>query len=471
MSAASDDTSQILIVEDDQALRTLLEEEMHDAGYVATSVADAEAAWIHLQQKPVAIVISDLRLPHSSGLELLRKARQLTLPPGFIMITAFGTVEQAVEALKEGADDFLTKPLKLDHLRLCVHRVIETKRLEAEVRQYRKLLGTDGFHGIIGRSDLMHKLFDSIRQVALADGPVLIAGESGTGKELVARAIHAESKRAQGPFIAVNCAGIPPELLESELFGHAAGAFTGAQRARKGLFTEADNGTLLLDEIGEMPLEMQSKLLRILQDGRVRPVGANREEHVDVRIIAATNRNLETDVQGGSFREDLFYRLETFMLQVPPLRERDDDIELLTAHYINRYNTRLQRSVRGITPAALTRLKQYSFPGNVRELSNAIERAVTFCHEQELDIQHLPDRMRDGQQIQELRQDHSLPTALFDGDKLPSLEELEHRYIEYVLERVDGNKRRAAELLGIGRRTLYRRLEQEGPGVDTEQGQ
>lgn len=467
MTAANHEASHILIVEDDQALRTLLEEEMRDAGYTVASVVDAEAAWIHLQQKPVATVISDLRLPHSSGLELLRKATQLPLPPGFIMITAFGTVEQAVEALKEGADDFLTKPLKLDHLRLCVRRVIDTKRLEAEVRQYRKLLGTDGFHGIIGRSDLMHKLFDAIRQIAHAEGPVLVAGESGTGKELVARAIHAESKRAEGPFIAVNCAGIPPELLESELFGHAAGAFTGAQRARKGLFAEADGGTLLLDEIGEMPLEMQSKLLRILQDGRVRPVGANREEHVDVRIIAATNRDLEIDVQDGSFREDLFYRLETFMLKVPALRERGDDIELLTAHYINRYNTRLQRNVHGITPAALAQLKQYTFPGNVRELSNAIERAVTFCHDQELDVQHLPDRMRDGHPVQELRQDHNLPSALFDGDKLPSLDELEQRYIEYVLERVDGNKRRAAELLGIGRRTLYRRLEQEATETDT----
>lgn len=467
MSTAANETNPILLVEDDQALRALLEEELRDAGYPVTTVADAESAWIHLQQQPVTVVISDLRLPHSSGLELLRKTRQLPMPPGFIIITAFGTVEQAVEALKEGADDFLTKPLKLDHLQLCAARVIETKRLQAEVMHYRKLLGAEGFHGIIGRSDRMQKLFDAIRQVAHAEGPVLIAGESGTGKELVARAIHNESERAQGPFIAVNCAGIPPELLESELFGHAAGAFTGAQRARKGLFAEADGGTLLLDEIGEMPLEMQSKLLRILQDGRVRPVGANREEHVDVRIIAATNRKLEEEVRSNHFREDLFYRLETFMLQVPALRERGDDIEILTAHFINRYNTRLQRNINGIRPAALACVKRYPFPGNVRELSNAIERAVTFCHEQEIDVSHLPERMRDQRPVEQPRQDDSLPTALFDGEALPTLEQLELRYIEYVLQRVDGNKRRAAELLGIGRRTLYRRLEQDDPQAST----
>lgn len=460
MSVPDPQASSILVVEDDQSLRSLLEEELGDAGYQVSSVENAESAWQHMQQHNVTLILSDLRLPGADGIELLLKSKQLAHPPGFIIITAFGTVEQAVDALKQGADDFLTKPLKLDHLRLCAERVIETKSLQDEVMHYRKLLAEEGFHGIIGRSEPIQKLVDNIRQIAQAAGPVLIMGESGTGKELVARAVHKESDRSNAPFIAVNCAGIPPELLESELFGHVAGAFTGAQKARKGLFAEAEGGTLLLDEIGEMPLEMQSKLLRILQDGQARPVGANREISLDVRVIAATNRSLEQDVTDKRFREDLYYRLETFLLRVPPLRERGDDIELLTAHFINHYNVRQQQDVSGIRPTALERLKAYSFPGNVRELSNVIERAVTFCRDQELDVEHLPDRLRNATRKPGPGLENSFtPTALVDEDQLPTLEELEQRYIQYVLDRLDGNKRKAAELLGIGRRTLYRRLE------------
>lgn len=456
-------TANILIVEDDEALRTLLEEELGDAGYNVSSVIDAEAAWSYLQQQTVTLVLSDLRLPNADGIELLLKSKQLVSSPGFIIITAFGTVEQAVDALKQGADDFLTKPLKLDHLRLSVERVIKTKRLQDEVSHYRKLLAEEGFHGMIGRSEPVHKLVDNIRQIARAAGPVLIIGESGTGKELVARAVHKESERADKPFIAVNCAGIPPELLESELFGHVAGAFTGAQKARKGLFTEADGGTLLLDEIGEMPLEMQSKLLRILQDGQIRPVGANREVTVDVRVIAATNRSLVEEVSEKRFREDLYYRLETFLLEVPALRERGDDIELLTVHFINRYNAHLHKNILGIHSAALECLKNYSFPGNVRELSNAIERAVTFCQNEELGIDDLPERLRVNNAAGQSLDNDSSNTGfqLLKANELPTLEELEQRYIQYVLDQLDGNKRRAAELLGIGRRTLYRRLESE----------
>lgn len=458
--------NRIVIVEDDQALRSLLEEELLEAGYDVTGFADAESAWPELQREPMPLVISDVRLPGAGGLELLQQTRQLSPPPAFIIITAFGTVEQAVDALKQGADDFLTKPLKLDHLCLCVERVLETRRLREEVRRYRELLGDNGFHGIIGRSDSMRTLFDNIRQIAHAVGPVLITGESGVGKELVARALHKESDRNSGPFITVNCAGIPAELLESELFGHAAGAFTGALQARKGLFAEADGGTLLLDEIGDMPLEMQSKLLRILQDGRVRPVGANREQNLDVRIIAATNRKLQEAVTQGLFREDLYYRLETFMLQVPPLRLRGDDIELLTANFITHYSLRLQRDIQGITPAALKQLKAYAFPGNVRELSNAIERAVTFCRETEIDVHHLPERLRSASAGVTAIVEGNIPAVLLDKETLPSLEHLEQRYIRYVLDKLNGNKRRAAEVLGIGRRTLYRRLVGETSGQD-----
>ncbi len=468
---ARTEVGRILVVEDDQALRELLEEELTDAGYDIDTAADAEAAVAALQNRPAELVVSDLRLPGASGLELLKALNELPLRPGFIMITAFGTVEQAVDALKQGADDFLTKPLKLDHLRISVERVLQRRRLQEEVTRYRKLLGEAGFHGMVGRSEAMRQLFDNIRMVARAEGPVLITGESGTGKELVARAVHEESTRSDGPFVAVNCAGIPPELLESELFGHTAHAFTGAQQARKGLFAEADGGSLLLDEIGEMPMEMQAKLLRILQDGRIRPIGANQEKQLDVRILAATNRDLEADVRDNRFREDLYFRLETFSIDVPPLRQRGDDVELLTVHLINEFNLKLKRKVQGISSAALERIRQHSFPGNVRELSSAIERAVAFCRGHEIEISDLPRRLREGGYDTEPDRTRTgsgaagrLLDAALEQDILPSLSDLESQYIELVLEQMDGNKRQAAETLGIGRRTLYRRLDSEDNG-------
>jgi DNA-binding NtrC family response regulator len=463
----------ILVVEDDQALRDLLTDELSDAGYDIAAAGDAETAMAELRENPAELVVSDLRLPGASGLELLKALNEQPSRPGFIMITAFGTVEQAVDALKQGADDFLTKPLKLDHLRISVERVLQRRRLQEEVTRYRKLLGDTGFHGMLGRSAAMRQLFDNIRMVARAGGPVLVTGESGTGKELVARAIHAESTRSAEPFVAVNCAGIPPELLESELFGHTAQAFTGAQQARKGLFAEANGGTLLLDEIGEMPMEMQAKLLRILQDGRIRPIGANQEEQLDVRIIAATNRDLEADVHDNRFREDLYFRLETFSINVPPLRERGDDAELLTVHLINEFNLKLQRNVRGISAAALERIRRHSFPGNVRELSSAMERAVAFCRDHEIAISDLPERLREGSvdgKTEEPRTTSGAAARLLDSalgqDTLPSLGELERQYIGLVLAKMDGNKRQAAEALGIGRRTLYRRLGDEEGGAD-----
>jgi len=455
--------TRILVVEDDNALRELLVDELKDAGYAVTAVADAESAVKTLQEQPVPLVISDLRLPGASGLDLLQALGDHSPRPGFIMITAFGTVEQAVDALKRGADDFLTKPLKLDHLRISVERVLQRRELQEEVARYRKLIGDTGFHGMIGRSEAMRRLFDNVRMVARADGPVLITGESGTGKELVARALHAESSRKDGPFVAVNCAGIPPELLETELFGHTANAFTGARQARKGLFAEAHGGSLLLDEIGEMPLEMQAKLLRILQDGRIRPVGSNQEEQLDVRIIAATNRDLNQEVQEKRFREDLYFRLETFSMHVPPLRDRGEDIDLLTVHLINEYNLKLKRQINGISSAALNLLHHHSFPGNVRELSSAVERAVTFCRTSEIDVADLPERMQQATLADAAnnRVSSTLLESALSSATLPSLGEIERQYIEQVLAHYDGNKRKAAEALGIGRRTLYRRLDED----------
>ncbi|ADE16569.1 sigma-54 factor interaction domain-containing protein [Nitrosococcus halophilus Nc 4] len=451
----------VLIVEDDEALRRLLEEELTDSGLQVRTAGEVDSAWQILKTWLPELILSDLYLPGANGVELLERVRTHPVPPGFIMITAFGTINQAVEALKLGADDFLTKPLDLDHLMLCVIRILENRRLKEEVQHFRELLNDDNFHGIIGRSIPMQTLFATIRQLAHAAGPVLITGESGVGKELVARAIHRESGRAGGPFIAVNCAGIPTELLESEFFGHAAGAFTGANNARKGLFAEAEGGTLLLDEIAEMPLALQAKLLRILQDGRVRPLGANQERCVDVRIIAATNRNLEEEVNQGRFREDLFYRLETFVLPVPPLRDRGEDLDLLIARFLDLFRTQLRREVRGIHPSALAHLKAYPFPGNVRELRNTIERAVVFCHEKEIKLFHLPERMRRVPKSKSRAKNLSESLSPSDESMLSTLGEIEQSYIHYVLDQVGGNKRRAAALLGISRRTLYRRLGEE----------
>lgn len=339
--------------------------------------------------------------------------------------------------------------------------MLETRSLRHYLERVRDALEGEHFHGLLGQSPAMRQLYDHVRHLARADGPVLITGESGTGKELVARAVHQESARREEPFIAVNCAGIPMELLETEFFGHVSGAFTGAQRPRDGLLVEAHGGSLLLDEISEMPLGLQAKLLRVLEDGKVRPVGGNQEQHVDVRILAASNEELEEAVEQKRFREDLFYRLETFALRVPPLRQRGEDVEILMGHFLNRSCLQLNKDIRGISPEAMRQLQDYSFPGNVRELKNALERAVAFCDDKEIRLAHLPKRIR------EHRSPGStpVPDSPFLGDewltegRLPSLREVERLYVSEVLERVGGNKRRVAAILGIGRRTLYRFLE------------
>lgn len=458
----------LLLVEDDQALANLISEELEAEGFqlvVAETLADAHA-WLDRQQP--ALIITDLRLPDGHGMALVNTVMQQdeSQRPGIIVITAFGSVRQAVEALQAGADDFLTKPLDLDHFMLSVQKVLEHHQVRNELRQFRQMSQQSAsFHGMLGKSRAIRTLFDQIRVVAKAQGPVLINGESGTGKELVARALHAESDRAKGPFLAVNCAGIPQELLESEFFGHATGAFTGAQKARKGLLQETQGGSLLLDEIGEMPLALQAKLLRALQDGSIRPVGQDKEVQVDVRIIAATHRDLKQKVAEGSFREDLYYRLETFAIQIPALRERDDDMELMAQQFVRQIAMTQSKPVKGFSVEALSLIRGYSFPGNVRELQNVVERAVAFCDSDWIEPPHLPGRLM---QTQAATADASTQTTtdgiekeqrLLAGNVLPTLDELQQRYVHMVLDEVNGNKRRAAALLGIGRRTLYRWLE------------
>lgn len=441
----------IAVIEDDPGLRELLQEELESVGYDVAAFTDVESFQNQQATFEAQLVVSDIRLPGISGLELLAQLQGQAKAPPLILITAFGTVDQAVEALKQGADDFLTKPLDLEHLLVSVERVLTFHQLRDEVEHYRQSQQrtAEGPAGIIGKSRVMQKLYDEIERVAPVEGAVLILGESGTGKELVAQALHQQSQRAAGPFLAVNCAGIPAELLESEFFGHAAGAFTGAQKARAGLLKEANGGTLLLDEIGEMPLALQAKLLRVLQEGKMRPVGSDQEVQIDVRILAATHQNLEQKVADKSFREDLFYRLETFAIKVPPLRHRGDDVALLAEHFIQQVSEQQNKRIKGLTAAAQDLFYSYNFPGNVRELQNAIERAVTFCDGDWIDADHLPARMRLDQ----------VPEVATDAtEQWPSMDALQADYVRKVLAHTEGNKQRAARILGITRRTLYRWL-------------
>lgn len=456
----------ILLVEDDFSLRELLREELEAEGYGVTATDSAEAAQQTLAEQIPDLVLSDLRLPGADGLALLTPLSALEPRPALLIITAFGTVRQAVAALQAGADDFITKPLDIDHLLLTVRRLLQNRRLKAEVSAYRDVLSEAPFHGMVASSPPMTNLFDQIRRVAQAEGPILVLGESGTGKELIARSLHQESNRSDGPYLAVNCGGIPGELMESEFFGHTSGAFTGARRERAGLLQEADGGTLLLDEIGEMPLALQAKLLRVLEDGQVRPVGSDRESRVDVRVIAATNRDLQLAVAEGAFREDLYFRLETFSLRVPPLRERGEDLMRLADFFLLRFAARRIASqpaptIRGFSDATRAALEAYPFPGNVRELENAVERAVTFCDGPLIEPRHLPRR------IQEYRENASKrelsgpagPSWPGDPELLSSMDEVQQRYVSHVLHATGGNKRRAAQILGVTRRTLYRWLE------------
>ncbi|GHC22366.1 sigma-54-dependent transcriptional regulator [Aidingimonas halophila] len=452
----------ILIVEDDSAILELLEDELRDAGYETLGAGSAEEAIATLSHEPVDLIICDVRLPGISGMELLEKLRHDGNKAGFIVITAFGTIEQAVEALKIGADDFLTKPLDLENVREAVYRVQENRRLASRLAEAGQQ--SPHFHGIVGESSAMQELFHNAARLARSDAPILILGESGTGKELLARAIHAESARCDAPFVAINCASIPAELMESEFFGHVKGAFTGANESRQGLFQAAQGGSLFLDEIGEMSIALQAKLLRALQEKTVRAVGAEKEEAVDVRIIAATHRDLDKEIQEGNFRSDLFYRLETFSLKIPPLRERNGDIDRLIAALIEKHADTQGKRIEQVEPVALQMLLSYAYPGNVRELENAIMRAVTLAEDGILSHKDLPERIQaqDPRQLRNITEEEGsgLPATQASW---PSLEDVEKRYIQKVLEATGGNKRRTADILGIARKTLYRRLD-DGDG-------
>lgn len=448
----------VLIVEDDEAHGRMLAEELHEGGYEVQVVPSAEEGLRQNQEWSPELILSDLQLPGADGIDLLRQLQEEPLPPAVVILTAFGTIPQAVEALKAGADNFLTKPIDFDHLHIAVDRGCQVRDLKKRLWEFQNHEGSDtSFHGLYGTSAPMRRLIEKIQVVARMDGPIIILGESGVGKELVAKAVHAESGKRSKPFVPVNCASIPENLLESEFFGHTAGAFTGAARHRRGLFAEANGGTLFLDEVNELPLPMQAKLLRALQEGKIREVGSSRETEVDVRVVVATNADLEKEVEEGRFRQDLFYRLEMFQLEVPPLRLRGGDIELLAARFLSQAREEVGREIEGFSAAALDLLRSYPFPGNVREMQNAIKRAAAFCREGIIEPEDLPDRIRKHERSTgDAASGRGGTLLLQDGEALPSLEEMKTRYILHALGVAGGNKRKAAELLGIGRRTLYR---------------
>jgi DNA-binding NtrC family response regulator len=451
----------ILIAEDNAQMREFLQEVLEDAGYQTVTAIDGRAALTQLEREDEMfdLVITDVRMPGLQGDELLAAVRERRPEAPVIVITAFGSIEQAVEMVKHGAFQYLTKPFETNDLRSTIEQALtssESQRAQARLRRE----GPATPARIIGASRPMRALFELIAVAARSNSTVLITGESGTGKELVARAIHEMSER-KGAFVPVNCAAIPAELVESELFGHMGGSFTGAKQARAGLFEAADGGTLLLDEIGELPLTLQPKLLRALQEGAVRRVGANTERHINVRVVVATNSNLETEVSEGRFREDLYWRLNVIRIKVPPLRERPLDIPLLVEHFINKTCHALGKPPLDVSPESLAILTAYTWPGNVRELENAIERAVAFCQGATLTPEVLPERVRtSGEAVTMI--------ARSSMQNLP-LREMERDYILEILRRTNGNKKRAAEILGVDRKTLYRKLDEyraEGLDVD-----
>jgi DNA-binding NtrC family response regulator len=446
MAAAS-----ILVADDDAVARELLAEVLTREGYRVRAAAGGAEAIALAEREVFDVALIDLRMPDVDGLAVLARIRRLDPAPPVFILTAFAAIETAIEAIRQGAYDYLSKPFRVDEIKLAVRRVLETQRLVRENREYRReLQGRYGVDRLLGQSPEMVTIYRLVARVAALDTTVLIQGETGTGKELVARAIHYASPRAERPFVAIDCAALPESLFESELFGHERGAFTGAVGSRRGLLETADGSTCFLDEIGELPLGLQAKLLRVIQERTLRRVGGNEPIAVNVRLIAATNRDLRKRVEEGTFREDLYYRLNGVTIVMPPLRERGTDIPLLAHDFMQRYAAAAGKPLEGFAPDALKLLSGYRWPGNVRELEHAVERAVALARSAVILPEDLPPEIR-----AETPRPPELPARRM------TLDELRRWYVATVLEETGGNKLRAAELLGIDRRTLYRILERE----------
>jgi DNA-binding NtrC family response regulator len=447
----------VLIVDDEANARTALAELLRDEGYAVETAADGFKALPKLEEFAPDVVVTDLKMPGLSGLELMDKVRERDPSCITIVMTAFGAIETAVQAMRQGAADYLTKPVNVEELSLVLKRELERKRLRAEAGQLRERLSErHRISNIIGSSPPMQQVFDTVLQVAPSRASVLITGESGTGKELIAAAIHEHSPRSKGPFVKLHCAALAESLLESELFGHERGAFTGAVGRREGRFEQADGGTIFLDEIGEISPATQVKILRFLQEHEFERVGGNQTVKVDVRIVAATNRDLLQRVRDGQFREDLYYRLNVVSIDMPSLRRRPSDIPLLASHFLHKYARENGKTLEGFTDEALAQLAHYDWPGNVRELENAIERAVVVCKKTRVGVEDLTA---------------AIAAAVHRPDGMPAIpgatmDEIERYAILKTLEHTGGSTSRAAEMLGISPRTIQYRLQQYGGRTD-----
>ncbi|MDE0862207.1 MAG: sigma-54 dependent transcriptional regulator [Rubripirellula sp.] len=446
---------QVLIVDDDKAMCELIDTSLTMKGYATVWCQSAAEASELIHNTEFDVVLTDVKMPGTTGLQLCQQISSSRPDIPVVVMTAFGTLDTAVATIRSGAYDFLTKPVELEVLSLTIARAVERRQLTRQIHLLEQQTRNENHFGeLLGESLPMQRLYDQMKRIGPSDAALLITGESGTGKELVARSIHQLSNRSHHPFVAVNCAALSETLLESELFGHVRGAFTDARSERKGLFLEAEEGTLLLDEMGDMPKSMQVKLLRALEEKRIRPVGSDQEIEFNVRVLAATHRDLETAVEDGLFRQDLFYRINVIQLHLPPLRSRGVDILAIASHYIDQFAERSGKKVAGISETAAEKLLAYSWPGNVRELRNVMERALALTRYDSITIEDLPDKIRD----------HQGGTVFIGGEdptELVSLEEIERRYIEHVLKAVDQNRTQAARILGFDRKTLYRKLKSD----------
>lgn len=442
----------VLLVDDDKSTCEVLAERLGFRGFAVEWRTSAEEALDRLDRAPFDVVVTDLRMRGMNGIDLCERVATNRPDVPVVVITAFGSLESAVAAIRAGAYDFVTKPFDIEVLALSVQRAVQLRGLREEVRGLRRTVAeSQQFEEVLGASPLMARMYEMLERVAPAEASVLITGETGTGKELVARALHRRSGRS-GPFVAINCAAQPEALMESELFGHAKGAFTDAKTDRAGLLVQADGGTLFLDEVGDMPLGMQAKLLRALQERRVRPVGGRAEVPFDARVLAATHRDLETAIEEKRFRDDLYYRLNVIKVELPPLRARGGDVLLLAQHFLEHFARRAAKPVVGLSAPAAERLLAYAWPGNVRELQNCVERAVALTRYEQIAVEDLPERVR-------TYRSSFVVVAADDPTELVPLDEVERRYILRVMEAVAGNKSAASQILGIERATLYRKLD------------
>ena len=457
--------AKILVVDDDTVARELLAEALKKEGYDVEAYRSGEEAIARGREGRVDLVLTDIRMGAVDGLTVLREFKRMSHDTAIVVLTAFGSLEGAIEAIKQGAYDYLAKPFKKEEIKLVVQRSLDHCRLLRENIKFREeLKSKDEWSPLVGSSPAMLEVYKLVARVSESKSTVLLQGESGTGKELIARAVHSNGPRRDRPFVPVNCGALPDTLLESEMFGYEKGAFTGAVGTKTGLFESANGGTLFLDEIGELGQALQVKLLRVMQDQEVRRVGGTSSIKVDVRIIAATNRDLEQLVKEGKFRDDLYYRLNVVRITLPSLKERQDDIPMLAHHFLQKWSAGATRAVRGFHPDTIEHLKQYRWPGNVRELENAIERAISLSHGPLLTPEDLPAAIRQAERHPELK-----ANSMESGDDVYlTLEEVEKRHLVRVLKETKGNKVKAAKILGIDRRTLYRMAERFGLDLGDE---